>query len=290
MSTAEIIFEFFRITIGVTRLLFRTYFIIFFLSCCSTKAASAQTAPAPSGPEIVTDRPTVTPAPFVVPTNYVQAENGLVLRKEHAGGSFNVPQTQIRLGVLPRTELRLAVPNYFLIRGGQENISAVADMSVGVKIQLGPLPGKIDLAVIPGFTMPTGSKALTTGAVDPFVQITAARRLSENWTLGSAHSIFLQTEAAETQVQGVTTNQRSVIYQPTCVLFRKLGPRADLFTEYAGNFTKGKLSDQIMDAGAVYRFRRNQQLGIRLGAGLTKASPTAFVEFGYSFLLGKIIR
>ena len=247
----------------------------------------AEAQPA-SGPEIVTDRPTVTPAPFVVPPNYIQVENGLVLRKEHRGGSFNVPQALVRLGVLPRTELRLTAPNYFLIRNGADEFSGVNDMSVGAKIQLGPLPGKVELAIIPGFTVPTGSAALTTKAVDPFFQITAARKLSENWTLGSAHSIFLQTEAAETQVQGLSTNQKNVIYQPTCVFFRKLGPKADLFAEYAGNFTKSKLSDQILDSGAVFRFRRTQQLGIRAGVGLTKASPTAFVEFGYSLLVGKL--
>ncbi len=251
-----------------------------------SQQATAQTV---TGPEIVTDRPTITPAPFVVPPNYIQAENGLVLRKEYRGGSFNVPQTLIRLGVLPRTELRLTVPNYFLIRGGQNDVSGVNDMTIGMKAQLGPLPGKIDLAVIPGFAVPTGSASLTTNAVDPFVQITASRKLSENWTIGSAHSIFLQTEAAETQTQGISSRTKNVIYQPTCVFFRKLGPKADLFAEYAGNFTKGKLSDQILDSGAVYRFRRNQQLGIRAGVGLTKASPTVFVELGYSLLLGKLI-
>jgi len=261
--------------------------LLLMLSCCLK--VHAQSAP-DQGPEIVTDRPTITPAPFVVPVNYVQAENGLALRKEHSGGSFNVPQTQVRLGVLPRTELRLAVPNYFLVRGGGEEISAVADMAIGAKIQLGPLPGKIDLAVIPGFTVPTGSGPLTTGAVDPFVQVTASRRVSPNWTVGSAHSIFMQTEAEETEAAGLVTSKKNVIYQPTFVAFRKLGPRADLFSEYAGNFTKGQLSDQIVDVGAVYRFRRNQQLGVRLGAGLTKASPTAFLELGYSFLLGKIFR
>lgn len=248
--------------------------------------AMAQLAP---GPEIVTDRPTVTPAPFVVPPNYIQAENGLALRKEHSGGSFNVPQTLVRLGVLPRVELRLTVPNYFLIKGGQNDLSGVNDMSVGTKVQLGPLPGKIDFAVIPGFTIPTGSTSLSTNAVDPFIQFTASRKLSENWTIGSAHSIFMQTEASETQTQGISTARKNVIYQPTCVFFRKLGPRADLFAEYAGNFAMAKLSDQIIDSGAVYRFRRNQQIGIRAGVGLTRASPTAFVEFGYSFLLGKII-
>jgi len=243
-----------------------------------------------SDPEIKTDRPTVTPSPYVVPPSYIQAENGLALRKEYRGSSFNVPQTLVRLGILPRTELRLVVPNYFFIRGGQSTISGVADMSLGAKVHLGPLPGKIDLAIIPGFTVPTGSALLTTDAVDPFVQITLARKFFQNWTIGSAQSIFMQTEEAESQAQGISTNKKNVIYQPTMVVFRKIGLKADLFSEYVGNFTKGKLSDQIIDAGVVYRFRRNQQLGMRTGVGFTKVSPTVFIEFGYSFLLGKIFR
>lgn len=249
--------------------------------------ALAQSAPPP---EIVTDRPTITPAPFVVPVNYIQAENGLALRKEYRGKSFNAPQTLVRLGVLPRAELRLTVPNYFLIEGAGDHISAVNDISVGAKIQVGPLPGKIDLAIIPGFTVPTGSPSLTTNAVDPFIQFTASRRVSANWTIGSAQSVFVQTEESEAQAQGITSKRKKAVYQPTLIVFRKLGPHADFFSEYAGNFAKGRMPDQIIDAGAVYRFRRNQQLGIRTGVGLTKAAPATFIEFGYSLLLGEIIR
>lgn len=202
-----------------------------------------------------------------------------------------MPQTQVRLGILPRAELRLAVPNYLLVRGGQQNVSGVADMSVGAKLRLGPLPGKLEMAVIPGFTVPTGSADLTSNAVDPFVQIVVSRSLSKNWTICSAHSIFLQTEVEEPQNDGdVQTTNKNVIYQPTCVFFRKLGPKADFFTEYVGNFQKSTLSNQILDSGTLYRFRRNQQLGIRFGVGLTKASPTAFVEFGYSIMLGKLVK
>jgi hypothetical protein len=253
----------------------------------SQSAMQAQDAP---GPEIVTDRPTVTPAPVVVPPNYVQAENGFALREEYSGSSLNTPQTLIRLGVLPRIELRLTVPNYYLIRNNGATTSGVDDMSVGFKAQLGPLPGRIQLAIIPGFTVPTGSKDLTTHAVDPFIQTVASKRIKENWTLATAQAIFIQTEEEEVQVQGISSSCKAVIYQPTCVLFRKLGHHADAFIEYAGNFTKQKLSNQIIDLGAVHRFRRNQQLDIRVGCGFTKASPAAFVEFGYSILLGKLIR
>lgn len=252
--------------------------------------SGSQGAVLDKSPEICTDRPSVTPSPLVVPQNYFQAENGIALRKEHSGGTFNASQTQLRLGVLKRAELRLSVPNYFLTRGSAQDVSAVSDMSVGTKIQLGPLPGKFQMAVIPGLTLPTGSKALTSNAVDPFIQLTAAHQLSDNWSVGSAHSIFMHTEAAETQVQGITSTRKNIIYQPTCILFRRLGPHADYFLEYAGNFTRYKLSDQIIDTGAVYRFKRNQQIGFRCGVGLTKASSTAFVEFGYAFMLGKIIR
>lgn len=258
-------------------------------SCISS--AYAQASSNTPGPEINTDRPTVTPTPFTVPPNYMQAENGLGLTKEHAGQSFNAPQTLIRLGVLPRVELRLTTPNYFLVRGGANDLSGVTDMSVGSKIQLGPLPGKLQLAVIPGFTVPTGSKVLSSNAVDPFVQIVAGRSLSKNWTVCSAHSIFLKTVVSEPQndLEAPTSNQ-GVIYQPTFAFIRKLSPKADFFTEYVGNFQKSTLSNQIVDCATLYRFRRNQQVSARLGIGLTKASPTAFVEFGYSVLLGKILR
>ena len=240
-----------------------------------------------SVPQIATDRPTVTPSPMVVPINYIQAENGLALRKQPTWFEFNVPQTLVRLGVLPRTELRLTVPNYFLNSGA---ISGTADMSIGLKEQLGPLFRRFQLALIPGFTIPTGSRSMTSNAVDPFLQIVASYKLSNNWTFASAQSIFQQTVEEEVQAENIVLHRKQLIYQPTSLLSRKLGPRADAFVEYAGNFTRRQLSDQIMDIGTVYRFRSNQQVDIRFGAGLTKVSPNIFIEFGYSLRAGKLLR
>lgn len=238
-------------------------------------------------PSIATDRPTVTPSPMVVPINYIQAENGLAWRKQSSGSQFNVPQTLVRLGILPRTELRLTVPNYFLNYGA---ISGTADMSAGLKVQLGPLFNRFQLAIIPGFTIPTGSRSMTSNAVDPFGQIVASYKLSNNWTFTSAQSIFQQTIEEEVQAEDILVHRKQLIYQPTALLSRKLGLKADTFIEYAGNFTRRQLSDQIIDIGAIYRLSSNQQLDLRFGAGLTKVSPIAFVEFGYSLRLGKLLR
>ncbi len=240
-----------------------------------------------STPQIATDRPTVTPSPIVVPINYIQAENGLALRKQPNWSEFNVPQTLIRLGVLPRTELRLTVPNYFLNHGA---ISGTADMSVGLKEQLGPLFHRFQLALIPGFTIPTGSRSMTSNAVDPFLQIVASYKLSNHWTFASAQSIFQQTVEEEVQTEDILLHRKQLIYQPTAVLSRKLGAKANAFIEYAGNFTRRQLSDQIIDIGGLYRLRSNQQIDVRFGVGLTKVSPTVFIEFGYSLLVGKLLR
>jgi len=253
--------------------------------------ASAQTKTISDEPVIDTDGPSVTPTPFTVPSNYIQAENGLALTKESRGRSLSVPETLLRLGLLPRAELRLVVPNYLLIQGVNPAVSGVSDMSVGTKIRIGPLPRKINLAVIAGLTVPTGSKDLTSNAVDPFVQIIAGRKLSENWTLRTAHAVFVRTQAEESQNQGqVQSVDKNVVYQPTCDLIRRLGPNGDCFAEYVGNFQRSTRSNQFIDAGVLYRFRRNQQLNARFGVGLTSNSPAAFVEFGYSLLLGKLLK
>lgn len=259
------------------------------IGCCVNSSVLAQVAQ--QNPEIVTDRPSVTPAPTVIPQNYIQAENGLALRLDNGAGVFNVPQTLIRLGVLPKTELRLTAPNYFLIRGANQNLSGVEDISVGVKQQLGPLFKTFNLAVIPGMTVPTGSKSLTSRAVDPFIQIVFSQKLSKNWTIGGAQSLFHQTEAAIVQdVQFVATNKKAIIYQPTVIVNRNLGARANVFWEYVGNFERGETSDQLIDSGFLYRFKRNQQVSLRFGFGLTRPAPITFIEFGYSFLVGKLIR
>ena len=73
----------------------------------------------------------------------------------------------------------------------------------------------------------------------------------------------------------------------------KIGPekeeRADLWVEYAGLFPENGTSSQIIDMGGVWRPVKRHQLDFRVGFGLTRDAPRAFLGFGWSWLPGKVI-
>src|SRR5262249_590173 len=72
----------------------------------------AQTAQS-SDVTIVTDRPSVTNSSVVVPQGGFQAENGFAVTYTAGDYSLDLPETNLRYGLLRKTELRFAVPNYF---------------------------------------------------------------------------------------------------------------------------------------------------------------------------------
>jgi hypothetical protein len=226
---------------------------------------------------ISTDRNSVTPHPNVVPRGVLQFENGITLEKFHRGGSFNVPETSVRLGVLKWTELRFGVPNY-LRSSGTERLEGTSDITVGVKQEFDPPFLKkrgFDFGIIAGMSLPTGSRRLTTRRVDPFVQAVAFEKIGKNWILGTAHSVF--------------TPARATVYQPTAIVYRAFGPRVDLWGEYAANFAnRGLPSEQVVDGGILWRPRNKHQFDLRFGFGLTESAPRAFLGVGYSFIIGRL--
>jgi hypothetical protein len=66
-----------------------------------------------------------------------QAENGLLDTGNHARRTLDFPETLIRLGVGPSTELRFTAPDYYwhsLTSAGPQ--SGVGDLAFGIKQQL----------------------------------------------------------------------------------------------------------------------------------------------------------
>lgn len=245
-----------------------------------------------SGPMICTDRNSVTPHPNVVPLGYLQFEGGATLEKFNRGGDYFLPETFARLGAWKNGELRFQAPNYF----SSTDTRGVTDIQVGIKQELEPaLLNKrgMDLGVIAGMSLPTGSRYLTTGAVDPFVQMIGFYKFHKSYTLGTSHSIFMPTLTDDDPVFGVSTNRR-VTYQPTVILFRHMRDfrspeRVDVWVEYAGLFPSGQPSIQIIDLGAVWRPYQRHQVDFRMGFGITDSAPRALMGFGYSWLVGRAL-
>jgi len=231
----------------------------------------AQNAPSPDI-TITTDRPSVTESSVVVPLGGFQAENGLATTDTSGNYVLDLPETNFRYGLLNKTELRLAVPDYF--QSISTGPSGFGDLAAGVKQQIGPLHG-FDLSAIFYVSFPTGAKAISSHGYDPALQFPWSRSLSANWTIAGQGAFYWPT-------QNQKHNFKS---EATFLVSRQLSKPWAAFAEYAGDFPERGGTSQVLHFGATYLITPRQQLDFHVGFGLTDAAPRAFFGFGYSFLI-----
>jgi len=136
--------------------------------------AQAQDATSPES-EIVTDRPDITESSIVIPTGSVQAENGLTWTAEHSKRTADAPQSLLRVGVAAAPRCGSGFPDYVYSLGQTPPRSGFRNVSVGVKQQLGPLPGAFDLSVISASPSPWSPLPIQPG-VDPEVKVPCPMR------------------------------------------------------------------------------------------------------------------
>ena len=77
--------------------------------------AKAQSCGANAQSPIATDRPQITSSSVVVPCGSLQFENGFQETGNRGQRTYDLPETAVRFGIAKKTELRFAVPNYFLM-------------------------------------------------------------------------------------------------------------------------------------------------------------------------------
>ena len=230
-------------------------------------------SPTDSEPVISTDRPSVANSSVVVPQAGFQVENGLQFTNS-GQNTLDLPETSIRFGLLDKTELRLAVPDYYHnFSSGPAAASGFGDLALGVKQQLGPLYG-FNLSTIFFLSFPTGANAISSHGYDPGLQFPWSHALSTNWTAGGQVAFYWPTEAGKHTFTGETT----------FYFDRQLTKPWDAFVEYAGDFPERGGSRQILHFGTAYKLAPHHQIDVHVGVGLSSAAPNAFVGFGYSFL------
>ena len=229
----------------------------------------------PSAAPIATDRPAVTDSSVVVPPGSIQAENGFAETESQGQRTFDGPETLLRFGVGLRTELRFTAPGYF---GQMGTSSGFGDLAVGIKQQLGPMPGGVDVSLVLSLSLPTGASAISSHGYDPFVQMPWSRALSSNWTAAGMLSVYWPTERGRRNVTGETT----------FLMDRQLTKTWDAFVEYAGDFPEQGGPRHLVHFGTAYKPTPHQQLDLHAGWGLSSAAVNQFIGIGYSFRLQAI--
>lgn len=133
---------------------------------------------------IVTDRPTDTASPLLVPRSTFQLEAGRKFsRAEGEAGSTDVrvlPDLLARYGINERFEARLVAAGWTVQSGPDRRTSGFADVSPGTKIALAEEHGsRPQMALLVDVSLPVGSSIsgwyLSLGAV-PRVRSTDIRR------------------------------------------------------------------------------------------------------------------
>jgi hypothetical protein len=139
-----------------------------------------------------------------------------------------------------------------------------------VKFQISPMPGTLDLSATVGVGLPTGAASITGPGVQPYVQFPCSWELVYGWSLRGMATLFFRPSDPISQL---TT-------EPTFVIEKKVGERADVFVEYVGDFPDHAGSRHLLQLGrrlsphadAANRFPcrpRSQpqcpKLGFRLG-------------------------
>jgi hypothetical protein len=226
-----------------------------------------------SGP-ITTDRPSVANSSVVVPVGSVQFENGFLETRSQGQSIVDGPETEVRVGVASRTELRFTLPDYFHNLSSTAGLgSGFGDFAFGVKEQLGPTLGGFDISAIAFLSVPTGAHIVSSGGYDPGLQVPWSRALSAKWTAAGMFSLYWPT-------QGRT---RNLMGQPTFLIDRQLTGPWDAFVEYTGTYPQRGGPQNLIHFGTAVKIAKQHQLDFHAGVGLSSAAPDHFIGIGYSF-------
>jgi hypothetical protein len=220
--------------------------------------------------EIATDRPDVTNSSLVVPVGSLQNENGVNVSARDGGQSIDGTNSRWRLGIAPCVEVLVDVPTYFANVRSPGN-SGFTDLSPAIKWQVSPVPGKIDLSVVTGVALPTGSEAVAGRGAQPYLQLPWSWELHDGWGLSGMFTEFFRP-----------SDPTRAITETTFVIEKKLMANFSVFTEYVGDYPQGSSSSQLWNSGGIYHLDKAHQIDFHVAIGLNHNAPSYIVGVGYS--------
>ena len=230
-------------------------------------------------PDMVTDRPDFTESSDVIPPGLFQFESGVSYEGNTRNGvperNLVVPGALMRIGLLPRVELRLGGDGFLSQNVDDLSTSGYSDLEVGVKARLlDQRRAGIDLAVIPMVSLPIGSDGFTSGGIDPTVKITWARDVPAGFDVSGNFNF-----ASVTDDLG-RFNRKTVSVSMAHDLVAGWGG----FIETYG-FTPMERDSAwgvTLDFGVTRSIGRDFQFDVEAGRGLTAAAPDWFVGLGFA--------
>ena len=240
------------------------------LALLGTAGVRAETCPTVKD-EIATDRPDVTNSSLVVPVGSLQNENGVNVSARDGGHSIDGTNSRWRLGIAPCLEVLVDLPTYFANVRGHGN-SGFTDLSPAIKWQISPLPGKIDLSMVTGVALPTGTEAIAGRGAQPYLQFPWSWELQDGWGLSGMFTQFFRPY-----------DPTRSITETTFVIEKKLTEKFSVFTEYVGDYPQGESPSQLWNSGGIYHLDKLHQVDFHVAVGLNHNAPSYIIGVGYSF-------
>jgi hypothetical protein len=252
--------------------------IVTFLTVAMCGAGWAQENPTTNEPfAIITDRPDFTESAQTVPAGRVQIEGGASFDRAGDAKVTTIGETLIRVATGRKSELRIGVPSYLVVRDGGKT-SGLDDGSLGVKFALAPGSGfgfkRPALGVIVGTTVPSGARRIAARNYAPEIKLAAGVDLNERWAFATNLGIARPKVGGErfTQLLGTASLALGVS--------DKIGAYFEAFafskTDAAGN------SARYVNTGLTYQLNPEFQLDARVGLGIKNdvGGPDFFYGIG----------
>lgn len=250
-------------------------------------AAQSEEASEPPAPRaIVTDRPTDSASPLLVPRRAFQLEAGYKLSQSSDGASsLDVrvfPDLLARYGINEKVEVRLATAGFTFESGTEGEERGQSDVSVGAKIFLADESGKRpQMGLLVDVSLPVGHSDITSGYVVPEVLFLGSNSLTDSLALTYNVGPSLVTKKKD----GVL--ERNVDLNYAVALSGSVGGPVSLFGEFFGSFAFGQNlpTSHTFQAGTTILLSRRFQIDVRGGLGLNEGAADWLVGAGLAFRL-----
>ncbi len=249
-------------------------------------AQPGEAADSSSPGPMVTDRPTASASPLVIPRRTFQLELGhKASRTEGEPESLDAqvfPDLLARYGINRKIEVRLAAAGWTLESGPGERPIGFSDISVGAKIALAEEKGRRpQMGFLVDVSLPVGHGDFTSDRAVPKFLFLGSNSLSDR--LGLTYNIGPSLVASTNNGESDTDAE----LEYAVALSGTVGGPFSLFAELFGAFTfDSKLLDRhSFQAGTTILLSPRFQIDIRGGLGLVENEPDWLVGAGLAFRL-----
>lgn len=216
------------------------------------------------------DRPDQTETSAIVPIHFLQIETGYVYESiDKEKNSQQLPTVLFKYGIAKSTELRI-ITEFDYDKDFNSKQYTIQPVTIGFKTALieekGFLPNISFVGHLTLFSKDDENRIRTI----PLFKLLFDHELSENFSIG--YNLGMEWD-----------NNLNENYVYTLSLADALSPKFNIFIEAYGSVSPIFKADHRFDTGLTYFINNNSAIDISGGIGLSSASPSYFLSFGYSF-------